>query len=82
MPNDKILRIGDLVGYLAGQRGRIEKIRIISSGEFVPEFKYNKKEAGNDIVLTLSHNHGVLDLWLKKTPVYKIIERWKIKDNI
>ena len=57
------------------QKGRIEKIRIISSGKFVQEFEYNKKEAGADIVLTLSCNHSVLDLWLKKTPVYKIIEK-------
>jgi hypothetical protein len=75
MPKNKILKIGDTVQHSVEQKGRIEKIRIISSGKFVPEFEYDKKAAGEDIVLTLRHEYSVLNLWLKNTPVYKIIER-------
>jgi hypothetical protein len=73
MPQEIILKIGDLIEYSDGQKGQIEKIRIISSGKLVEQYVYDGK--GNDIVLTLKGNCSVTNLWLKNRVIHKITEK-------
>jgi len=75
--NEKIiLKIGDTVEYHNNKKATIEKIRIISKGEFIEQFKYDGK--ANNIVLTLRDNVGVFNLWLKDNPI-RIMEEKKEK---
>jgi len=73
MPQEIILRVGDTIGYPKGQKGLIEKIRIISSGKCVEEYVY--KGNGKNLVLTLKDGRSTTNLWVKDTPIYKIAER-------
>ncbi|PJC48808.1 MAG: hypothetical protein CO035_01500 [Candidatus Omnitrophica bacterium CG_4_9_14_0_2_um_filter_42_8] len=72
MPKKIILKVGDAIEY-SGRRGVvIEKIRIISTGELVKEYRYNKD--GYDVVLTLKDKQWVFDLWVKDTAIH-ILEK-------
>jgi hypothetical protein len=73
MPQEIILKVGDTVGYSYGRKGLIERIRIISTGKSVEEYTYDGD--GNNLVLTLRNGQGIMNLWLKDTPVHKIIEK-------
>jgi|GEM_PF-901226 len=70
MPQEIILRIGDTIEYSNGQKGLIEKIRIISSGKFVEEYDYDGD--GHDLVLTLRCNNSVTNLWVKDIHIHKV----------
>ncbi|MCX5704469.1 MAG: hypothetical protein NTZ92_00130 [Candidatus Omnitrophica bacterium] len=78
MPEKIILKEGDAVEYSYGRKGLIEKIRIISTGEFVEEYVYDGD--GKNLVLTLRNGQDIVNLWLKDTPVHKITES-KEKDK-
>jgi len=70
MPQEIILKLGDTVEYSNGQKGLIEKIRIISSGKLVEEYEYDGD--GHDLVLTLRVNNGVTNLWVKDTRIHRV----------
>jgi len=70
MPQEIKLRLGDTIDYGNGQKGRIEKIRIISSGKLVEEYEYDGD--GHDLVLTLRVNNSVTNLWVKDTRIHKV----------
>lgn len=74
MPKEIILKVGDAIEYFSGRSAVIEKIRIISTGELVEQYKYDGQ--GYDIVLTLKDKLGMIDLWLKDTPI-RILETKK-----
>ena len=73
MPQEIILKVGDTIEYSNGQKGLIEKIRIISSGKLVEEYVYDGKD--DDVVLTLKDNQGIINLWLKNRSVHKVAEK-------
>jgi len=76
MPQEQmILNIGDMVETSNSQKGRIEKIRIISSGKLVDRYAYNGE--GADVVLTIKDEIGVINLWLKGISVHEMTERQK-----
>jgi len=64
------LRIGDTIEYSNGQKGLIEKIRIISSGKLLEEYEYDGD--GHDLVLTLRCNSSITNLWVKNTHIHKV----------
>ena len=73
MPQEIILTVGDTVEYSNGQKGLIEKIRIISSGKLVEQYVYDGRD--DDVVLTLKDNQGIINLWLKNRSVHKVAEK-------
>ncbi len=73
MPEKIILKVGDIVEYSYGRKGLIEKIRIISTGEFVEEYAHG--DDGKNLVLTLKNGQDIVNLWLKDTPVHKVTEK-------
>ncbi len=75
MPQEIKLRLGDTIDYGNGQKGQIEKIRIISSGKLVEEYEYDGD--GHDLVLTLRVNNSVTNLWVKNTRIHKVPEEKK-----
>ncbi len=70
MPQEIKLWVGDTIDYGNGQKGQIEKIRIISSGKLVEEYEYDGD--GHDLVLTLRVNNSVTNLWVKNTRIHKV----------
>ena len=70
MPQETILTLGDTIEYSNGQKGSIEKIRIISSSKFVEEYRYDGN--GHDLVLTLRSNNSVSNLWVKDTRIHRV----------
>ncbi|OQB09543.1 MAG: hypothetical protein BWY16_00947 [Candidatus Omnitrophica bacterium ADurb.Bin205] len=70
MSRNVILNIGDTIKYSGECTGIIEKIRIISTGNYIEQYEYNGN--GEDIVLTLRNDHGITNLWLKDTSISKI----------
>jgi len=70
MPQEIKLRLGNTIDYGNGQKGQIEKIRIISSGKLVEEYEYNGD--GHDLVLTLRVNNSVTNLWVKDTCIHRV----------
>jgi len=70
MPQEIILRMGDTIEYSNGQKGVIEKIRIISSGKLIEEYEYDGD--GRDLVLTLRYNSSITNLWVKNTHIHKV----------
>ena len=75
MPQEMILKIGDAIEYSNGQKGLIEKIRIISSGKFVEEYEYDGD--GHNLVLTLRCNNSITNLWVKDTLLHRVPEEKK-----
>ena len=75
MSQEIILKVSDTVEYSNGQKGLIEKIRIISSGKLVEEYVYDGD--GHDLVLTLRSNNSVTNLWVKNTLIHKAPEEKK-----
>ena len=69
------LMVGDVIEYSNGQKGLIEKIRIISSGNLVEEYEYDGD--GHDLVLTLRVNNSVINFWVKDTRINKVPEEKK-----
>jgi len=69
------LRVGDTIEYSNGQKGLIEKIRIISTGKFLEEYEYDGD--GHDLVLTLRVDNSVTNLWVKNTRIHKAPEEKK-----
>jgi hypothetical protein len=67
MPKKMVIKIGDTIGYPDNRTATIEKIRMVSKGEFIEECKYGGEE--DDIVLTLRDGTGTIDLWLKNNPI-------------
>ena len=70
MARNIVLNIGDTIKYSGECTGIIEKIRIISTGNYIEQYEYNGN--GEDIVLTLRNDHGITNLWLKDTSISKI----------
>ena len=70
MPQEMKLGVGDVIDYGNGKKGKIEKIRIISSGKLLEEYEYNGD--GHDLVLTLRHNNSIANLWVKDTRIHKV----------
>jgi hypothetical protein len=70
MPQEIILTTGDTIEYSNGQKGLIEKIRIISSAKLVEEYEYDGD--GHDLVLTLRCNNSITNLWVKDTRIHKV----------
>lgn len=70
MGRNIMLKIGDMIEYSSGYTAVIEKIRVISTGEFVEQYEYNGSD--EDIVLTLKNDHGITNLWLKDASISKI----------
>ena len=75
MPQEIKLRVGDTIEYSNGQKGLIEKIRIISSGKLVEEYEYD--DGGHNLVLTLRSNNSVTNLWVKDMRIHKVPEEKK-----
>jgi len=72
MPQTIILKVGDAIEYFKGRSAVIEKIRIISTGQLVERYKYCGE--GYDIALTLKNEVGIINLWVKDTPL-RTLER-------
>ena len=72
MSQEIILTVGDTIEYSNGQKGLIEKIRIISSGKLVEEYEYDGD--GRDLVLTLRCNNSIINLWVKDNRIHKVPE--------
>ena len=70
MPEEIILKVTDTIECSNGQKGIIEKIRIISSGRFLEEYVYDGR--GQDLVLTLRGNNSLINLWVKDTRIHKV----------
>jgi len=70
MARNVVLKIGDTVKYAGDCTGIIEKIRVISKGNYINQFEYNGND--EDIVLTLKNDHGITNLWLKDAPISQI----------
>jgi hypothetical protein len=70
MPQEIILKVSDTIEYSNGQKGLIEKIRIISSSKLVEEYEYDGD--GHDLVLTLRCNNSITNLWLKDIRINKV----------
>jgi len=70
MPKKIVLNIGDSINYSGDGSGIIEKIRVISKGNYVSQFEYRGND--EDIVLTLKNEHGITNLWLKDVPISQI----------
>ena len=70
MPQEIILTVADTIEYSNGQKGLIEKIRIISSDKFLEEYEYDGD--GHDLVLTSRVNNSVTNLWVKDTRIHKV----------
>ena len=75
MSEKEILKIGDMIEYDNNQMVIIEKIRIISTGRFIEQYKYNGR--GDDVVLTLRGKSTTINLWVKDTHIRKITEKQK-----
>ncbi|MCX5678601.1 MAG: hypothetical protein NTY76_05770 [Candidatus Omnitrophica bacterium] len=71
-----VLKVGDAIGYHSNDKAVIEKIRVISTGKFIEQVKYDGEN--DDIVLTLRDGAGICSLWLKDNPV-RILEEKKEK---
>jgi hypothetical protein len=70
MPEEIILKLTDTIECSNGQKGIIERIRIISSGRFLEEYVYDGR--GQDLVLTLRGNNSLINLWVKDTHIHKV----------
>ena len=70
MPQEIILKVGDTIEYSNGQKGLIEKIRIISSGKLVEGYEYDGD--GHDLVLTLRCNNSITNFWVKDARIHKV----------
>lgn len=70
MSRNVTLTIGDTIKYSGDCTGIIEKIRIISTGNYTEQYEYNGND--EDIVLTLKNDHGITNLWLKDASISKI----------
>jgi len=70
MSRNEILNIGDTIKYAGDCTGIIEKIRVISKGNYINQFEYNGND--EDMVLTLKNDHGITNLWLKDVSISKI----------
>jgi hypothetical protein len=79
MSTKTILKIGDMIGYSDNKKAMIEKIRIISKGEFVEQYIYDSE--AEDVVLTLNDNIGVFNLWLKNNPICVFEEKKEKKSS-
>ena len=75
MSEEEILKIGDMIEYSNNQMVIIEKIRIISTGKFVEQYKYNGR--GDNVVLTLRDKATTINLCVKDTPIRKITDKQK-----
>lgn len=73
MQKGEIIKIGDTVECCKRQKAVVEKIRIISTAEFVGRIKYNGK--GDNVVLTLRDSIGVYNFWLKDSPICILEEK-------
>lgn len=67
MYQEEIIRIGDMVECYRWQKAVVEKIRIISTGKFVEECKYNGN--GYDIMLILKSGSGNINMCFKNAPI-------------
>ncbi|MFH1189079.1 MAG: hypothetical protein V1682_00115 [Candidatus Omnitrophota bacterium] len=76
MVEQVILKVGDTIERSDSSRASVERIRIISKGEFIDQIKYDGK--CDDIALTLKDDMGVFNLWLKDNPI-RILEEKKEK---
>jgi hypothetical protein len=65
-----MLNVGDSIKYSGDCTGVIEKIRVISKGDYVNQFEYGGND--EDIVLTLRCDHGTTNFWLKGTLISKV----------
>ena len=70
MPEEIILKVADTIECSNGQKGVIEKIRIISSGRFLEEYVYVGR--GQDLVLTLRGNNSLTNLWVEDMHIHKV----------
>ena len=61
-----MIKVGDVVEYVAGLKAVVEKIKIISTGEFVGESRYG--DIGYDILLVLRDSRGAFKLCFEKRP--------------
>ena len=71
-----VLKIGDTIECHDNGSAVVEKIRVISSGKFIDQLKYDGED--DDIVLTLRDGVGLFNLWLKDNPI-RISEEKKEK---
>ena len=74
MRQEEIVKIGDTIECFEGHRAVIEKIKMISTDEFIGQYKYDGTDA-YDIMLILKDDTEIIKLCFKNAPK-KII-----KDN-
>lgn len=74
MQQEEVVRVGDSIECFEGHRAVIEKIKMLSTGEFIERYKYDGVDA-YDIMLFLKDSTGVIKICFKNAPK-KII-----KDN-
>jgi len=72
---EETVRIGDTIECFEGHGAVIEKIKMISTGEFIEQYQYDGTDA-YDIMLILKDDTGMIKLCFKNAP--KMI----IKDDV
>ncbi len=74
MQQKEVVNVGVAIECFKGHKAVIEKIKMISTGEFIERYKYDGADA-YDIMLILKDDTGIIKLCFKNAPK-KII-----KDN-
>ena len=67
MQQEEIVKIGDTIQCFEGHSAIIEKIKIISTGEFIGQYKYDGTDA-YDIMLILKDGSGMIKMCFKDAP--------------
>jgi len=67
MQQEEIVKVGDTIECFEGHNAVIEKIKIISTGKFIEQYKYNGNDA-YDIILILKDGAGIIKLCFKNAP--------------
>ena len=64
---EEIVKVGDTIECFKGHSAVIEKIKMISTSEFIEQYQYDGTDA-YDIMLILKDDTGVIKLCFKNAP--------------
>jgi hypothetical protein len=67
MQQEEVVKVGDAIECFEGHRAVIEKIKMISMGEFIERYKYDGTDAYN-VMLILKDGTGIIKLCFKNAP--------------
>jgi len=67
MQQEEVVKVGDAIECFKGHSAIIEKIKMISTGEFIKQYEYDGVDA-YDIMLILKDSTGIVKLCFKNAP--------------